>query len=109
LSESESWTETTHAKTDTSTHRGLHINRSVEQFIKTLGADKRANKPMPEPLNIIRLVKDGHTYIFKYTDANRDETLRQIALFAAHEELNLTWYDAAKLSKKIRQQPQEQR
>jgi hypothetical protein len=64
---------------------------------------------MPEPLNILRLIKDGHTYIFRYTDANRDETLRQIALFAAHEELNLNWYDAAKLSKKIRQQPQTQR
>jgi len=64
---------------------------------------------MDEPLNIIRLIKDGHIYIFKYTDANRDETLRQIALFAAHEELNLNWYDAAKLSQKIRQQPQESR
>jgi hypothetical protein len=64
---------------------------------------------MHEPLNIIRLIKDGHSYIFRYTDEYRDETLRQIALFAAHEELNLNWYDAAQLSKKIRQQPQNQR
>jgi hypothetical protein len=63
----------------------------------------------PEAINILRFIKDGHRYIFKYTDANRDETLRQIALFAASEGLNLNWYDAAKLSKKIRQQPQEQR
>jgi hypothetical protein len=63
----------------------------------------------PEPLNIIRLIKDGHEYRWVFTDANRDETLRQIALFAAHEELNLNWYDAAKLNQKIRQQPQTQR
>jgi hypothetical protein len=64
---------------------------------------------MSKPLNIIRLIKDGHSYIFRYTDEYRDETLRQIALFAAHEELNLNWYDAAQLSQKIRQQPQNQR
>jgi hypothetical protein len=58
---------------------------------------------MHEPVNRLRLIKDGHVYIFRYTDANRDETLRQIALFAAHEELNLNWYDAAKLSRKIRE------
>jgi hypothetical protein len=64
---------------------------------------------MDESINVLRFIKNGHTYIFKYTDSNRDETLRQIALFAAHEELNLNWYDAAQLSKKIRQQPQNQR
>jgi hypothetical protein len=64
---------------------------------------------MPDPLNIIRLIKDGQIYLWFYTDENRDETLRQIALFAASEDLNLNWYDAAKLSKKIRQQPQNQR
>jgi len=64
---------------------------------------------MFESINILRLVKDGQTYLWRYTDEYRDETLRQIALFAAHEELNLNWYDAAQLSKKIRQQPQNQR
>jgi hypothetical protein len=64
---------------------------------------------MPEPINVLRFIKDGHTYILRYTDANRDEAIRQIALFAASEDLNLNWYDAAKLSRKIRQQPQEPR
>jgi hypothetical protein len=57
---------------------------------------------MPEPINILQLFKNGQVYFWLYTDANRDETLRQIALFAASEELNLNWYDAAKLRKKIR-------
>jgi len=57
---------------------------------------------MPGPINILQLIKNGQVYFWLYTDENRDETLRQIALFAAHEELNLNWYDAAKLSRKIR-------
>jgi hypothetical protein len=64
---------------------------------------------MLETLNILTLAKNGQKYLWHYTDQYRDETLRQIALFAAHEELNLNWYDAAKLSKKIRQQPQDPR
>jgi hypothetical protein len=64
---------------------------------------------MFESINTLTLTKDGQKYVWNYTDEYRDETLRQIALFAAHEELNLNWYDAAQLSKKIRQQPQNQR
>jgi hypothetical protein len=64
---------------------------------------------MFESINTLTLTKDGQKYVWNYTDEYRDETLCQIALFAAHEELNLNWYDAAKLSKKIRQQPQTQR
>jgi hypothetical protein len=64
---------------------------------------------MLESINTLTLTKDGQKYVWNYTDEYRDETLRQIALFAAHEELNLNWYDAAQLSKKIRQQPQNQR
>ena len=64
---------------------------------------------MFESINTLTLTKDGQKYVWNYTDENRDEAMRQIALFAAHEELNLNWYDAAKLSQKIRQQPQNQR
>jgi hypothetical protein len=64
---------------------------------------------MFESINTLTLTKDGQKYVWNYTDEYRDETLRQIALFAAHEELNLNWYDAAQLSQKIRQQPQNQR
>jgi len=64
---------------------------------------------MFESINTLTLTKDGQKYVWHYTDEYRDETLRQIALFAAHEELNLNWYDAAQLGQKIRQQPQNQR
>ena len=55
--------------------------------------------------NVLRLVKDGQTYLFSYDDDNRQSTLRQIALFAANPELSLTWFDAAMLSRKIRETP----
>jgi hypothetical protein len=57
--------------------------------------------------NILRLIKNGETYIFSYDDepSNRDETLRIIAQFAANPELALTWYDAAMLSRKVRETP----
>ena len=64
---------------------------------------------MDESINVLRFIKDGHTYIFRYTDSNRSDMLRWIASFAASEYVNLNWYDAAMLSKKIRQQPQNQR
>ena len=37
-----------------------------------------------------------------FDDQNRDETLRQLARFAADPDLEFSWYDAAMLSRKIR-------
>ena len=37
-----------------------------------------------------------------FDDVNRDETLRQLARYAADPELDFSWYDAAMLSRKIR-------
>ena len=38
-----------------------------------------------------------------FDDMNRDETLRQLARFAADPEIEFSWYDAAMLSQKIRE------
>jgi hypothetical protein len=56
-------------------------------------------------LNVLRFVKGGETYVFTFDDANRHATLRQIAKDAANPELSLSWYDAAVLSKKVRETP----
>jgi hypothetical protein len=58
---------------------------------------------MFEARNVLRFVKAGETYIYRYDDNNRDATLRQIARDAANPELSLTWYDAAVLSRKVRE------
>jgi hypothetical protein len=56
-------------------------------------------------LNVLHLFADEQKYIYVFDDANRDATLRQIARDAANPELALTWYDAAVLSKKVRETP----
>ncbi|MGB7345326.1 hypothetical protein [Planctomycetes bacterium K23_9] len=57
---------------------------------------------MDKEINVLALVKGEERFIFLFDDDNRDETLRQLARFAADPELEFTWYDAAMLSRKIR-------
>ena len=57
---------------------------------------------MDKEINVLALVKGEEKYIFLFDDENRDETLRQLARFAADPELDFSWYDAAMLSRKIR-------
>lgn len=57
---------------------------------------------MDREINVLALVKGEERFIFLFDDANRDDTLRQLARFAADPELDFSWYDAALLSRKIR-------
>ncbi|HEX4149474.1 MAG TPA: hypothetical protein VHY20_10820 [Pirellulales bacterium] len=59
---------------------------------------------MPQDINVLALVKGAERYVFLYDDASRAETLRVLGRFAANPELSFTWYDAAVLSQKIRQE-----
>ncbi|MEM0925360.1 MAG: hypothetical protein AAGJ83_04930 [Planctomycetota bacterium] len=58
---------------------------------------------MDKEINVLALVKGDEKFIFLFDDNNRDQTLRQIARYAANPELEFTWYDAAMLSRKIRE------
>ena len=58
---------------------------------------------MDTEVNVLALVKGEEKFLFLFDDGNRDETLRQLAKFAANPELSFTWYDAALLSKRIRE------
>lgn len=60
------------------------------------------NSGMDKEINVLALVKGGERFLFLFDDANRDETLRTLARFAANPELDFSWYDAAMLSRKIR-------
>jgi hypothetical protein len=60
---------------------------------------------MHTALNVQQFAKGEDKYIWIFDDRNRDATLRQIARDAANPELSLTWYDAAVLSKKVRETP----
>jgi hypothetical protein len=57
---------------------------------------------MEREINVLALVKGEERFIFLFDDDSRDEALRQLARFAANPELDFSWYDAAMLSRKIR-------
>ncbi len=61
-----------------------------------------------QDINVLALVKGQERYVFLYNDRNRGETLRILGRFASNPELSFTWYDAAVLSQKIRQESQKQ-
>ena len=64
---------------------------------------------MNQDINVLALVKGEERYVFLYDDANRAETLRTLGRYASNPELSFTWYDAAVLSQKIRQESQRYR
>jgi hypothetical protein len=57
--------------------------------------------------NVLMLVKEnGERYIFQYDADTRSEVLRRLGRFASNPDLSFSWYDAAQLSQKIRQDAQ---
>jgi len=62
-----------------------------------------------DDINVLALVKGKERYIFLYDDAHRAETLRMLGRHASNPELSFSWYDAAVLSQKIRQEERKQR
>jgi hypothetical protein len=59
-----------------------------------------------QDINVLALVKGAERYVFLYDDASRAEALRTLGRYASNPELSFTWYDAAVLSQKIRQESQ---
>ncbi|HEV3006676.1 MAG TPA: hypothetical protein VGX78_19555 [Pirellulales bacterium] len=66
--------------------------------------DGRRKLAVPQDINVLALVKGAERYVFLYDDASRAETLRVLGRYASNPELSFTWYDAAVLSQKIRQE-----
>ena len=62
---------------------------------------------MTQDINVLALVKGSERYVFLYDDSNRAETLRVLGRYASNPDLSFTWYDAAVLSQKVRQNSQE--
>jgi hypothetical protein len=60
-----------------------------------------------QDINVLALVKGAERYVFLYDDSNRAETLRVLGRYASNPDLSFTWYDAAVLSQKIRQESQK--
>ena len=62
---------------------------------------------MNQDINVLALVKGSERYVFLYDDESRAATLRTLGRYASNPELTFTWYDAAVLSQKIRQESQQ--
>lgn len=62
-----------------------------------------------QDIRVIALVKGEERYVFMYNENNRAETLRLLGRYASNPELSFTWYDAAVLSQKIRQESFQQK
>jgi len=69
------------------------------------------NRPRPgttaasdTAVNVLCLVKGDERYVWLYDNDQRAEMLRSIGRFAAEPQLEFSWYDAAVLCQKVRQQ-----
>jgi hypothetical protein len=62
-----------------------------------------------DDINVLALIKGKERYIFLYDDSQRAEALRSLGRHASNPELSFSWYDAAVLSQKIRQEERQQR
>jgi hypothetical protein len=61
---------------------------------------------LTQEINVLALVKGVERYVFLYTDEHKAQVLRTLGRFASNPELSFTWYDAAVLSQRIRQESQ---
>ena len=58
-----------------------------------------------DDIHVLALVKGPHRFIWIYTPANKTAVLHTLAQFASQQDLpEFTWYDAAILSQKVRQE-----
>ena len=62
---------------------------------------------MPHELSVLALIRGRERYVYVYDDASREELIEAIRAQAASPAVSLTWYDAAVLTERARQQAQE--
>ena len=75
--------------------------------VRNLGNCFGGLSAVSEDINVLALIKGPERYVFLYDDSSRAETLRVLGRYASNPELSFTWYDAAVLSQKIRQESQK--
>ena len=62
---------------------------------------------MTQDINVLALVKGEERYVFLFDDDSRAAALRVLGRYASNPDLSFTWYDAAVLSQKIRQESKQ--
>lgn len=66
-------------------------------------SDRYGGGANEDGVNVLALAKGDERFIFIYGDESRQDVLRAIGRWAANPELDFSWYDAAVLSRKVRQ------
>lgn len=59
---------------------------------------------MRREYNVLALVKGQERYVFVYDDVSHDQLIDVFRQWASRPELRFTWFDAAVLTDKARQQ-----
>lgn len=59
---------------------------------------------MAQGVNVLALLKNGERYVFLYDDQSIETLHQTLGRYASDPELSFTWYDAAVLSQRVRQQ-----
>jgi len=72
----------------------LSANRGFDTVDTTVGTD----------VKVIALIKGEERYIFLYNENKHQEVLRLLGRYASDPHLSFSWYDAAVLGQKIRQE-----
>lgn len=63
---------------------------------------------MANPLNIVAMLKDSERFVVIYDDDSVQTALQQLGAWAADSTLpSFTWYDAARMSQRIRRLQQK--
>lgn len=63
-------------------------------------------EPVPHEFNVLALIKGRERYIYVYDDVSRRELIDSFRDQAADPQLSFSWFDAAVLSDKAREQAQ---
>ena len=62
---------------------------------------------MHHELSVLALIRGRERYVYVYDDASREDLVEAIRAQAADPAVSLSWYDAAVLVERARQQTQE--
>jgi len=85
----------------------LTVPRKSAGLPENSGINTVDSDTMDKDIKVIALIKGEEQYVFLYNENNRAETLRLLGRYASNPELSFSWYDAAVLSQKIRQDNQQ--
>lgn len=88
-------------------NQGVCLPQGDARGVPVNGDTVRRKPAVSQDINVLALVKGSERYVFLYDDKSRAETLRVLGRYASNPELSFTWYDAAVLSQKIRQESRE--